>query len=365
MRVVRAEAVPYRTVLADAFGGGAAGRWTERRGLLFRVESDSGALGQGEAAPLPGYSPDTCDQAEQELHAAARSAPEWEIDTCLPAAPQLGRIVRRLGTPCPSARAAVETALLDLAGQHLQAPVSWLLCGRAKGAPRPAAAVVAADESAAVSAARAWDQGYRTFKLKVGAPGAFDAELAALRELREGLPEVRLRCDANGAFGGGLAEAVLPRLGALNLELLEQPVPARELESLRVPGGSPPLAADESLQDRQRARRIADGTLPGIAALVLKPSAIGGPLACWELALRARRSGLAVVVSHLLEGPVGYAACAELALALPEDGPACGLAPHPALRAWGEAARPRQAGGACVRPSSAPGLGLPLVEPVG
>jgi O-succinylbenzoate synthase len=66
---------------------------------------------------------------------------------------------------------------------------------------------------------------------------------------------------------------------------------------------------------------------------VLKPTLLGGLSAVLDLATRARQAGVAAVISHGLEGPVGTAACASLALAL--GGPhAAGLAAHPALAAW-------------------------------
>ena len=46
--------------------------FAEREGLLLRVESDTGAHGWGEAAPLPGFSTENCDQAEDVMLRCAR-----------------------------------------------------------------------------------------------------------------------------------------------------------------------------------------------------------------------------------------------------------------------------------------------------
>jgi o-succinylbenzoate synthase len=361
MRIARAQLLPYAHALAEPFGGGSVGTWTERRGVLLRLESEGGLVGQGEAAPLPGYSPDTLAGARENLEALLSSARGWELDPCLPLPPQIARLDTGLGAISPAARCAVQTALLDLAGQRAGAPVSWLLSGRPPADERPAARLLGGP-ALMQAAQRAWSEGYRTLKVKIGAAGKIERELADLRALRACLPEASLRLDANGAWTLEEAARHLPRLGELGPELVEQPVPAEQLEALAAPG-APRLAADESLQDPDRAQRLAGGEHPSVRVLVLKPSVLGGPLAAWRLAERARCSGLAVVVSHLLEGPVGFAACAELALGLPPGGPACGLGPHPGLTGWPEAFQPPQAGGPALRASGRAGLGLPAWEP--
>jgi o-succinylbenzoate synthase len=359
MRIAGVELVPYGCDLPGGFGGGGGGRWTERRGWLLRLESERGEIGQGEAAPLPGYSPDSLEEAEAGLARLREAAPSLELDPCLPVAPQIARWVAQAKLPSASARCAAETALLDLAGQRLGAPVSWLLRGGPGESSLPTARVLSS--APLVDAAlEAWDAGHRTFKVKVGAADLFEAELAALAALRRRLPAAGLRIDVGGAWSAADAPARLRRLAELAPEFVEQPVAADALEGLRAEG-LPPLAADESLQRSERARRIASSATGPVRVLVLKPSALGGPLACRELAGRARRAGLTVVVSHLLEGPVGFAAAAELALSLPLAGLACGLAPHPVLETWRARAWPPHSSGPDLRAQQRPGLGLPLV----
>ncbi|MGH9888621.1 MAG: hypothetical protein ACREBE_24020, partial [bacterium] len=60
-------------------------------------------------------------------------------------------------------------------------------------------------------------------------------------------------------------------------------------------------------------------------------------------------------VSHTLEGPIGTAACADLALALGGEHPV-GLAPHAALAGW--SIDVPQLAADHVRASAAPGLGF-------
>ena len=96
------------------------------------------------------------------------------------------------------------------------------------------------------------------------------------------------------------------------------------------------LALDESLIElgRDELERALESSQ--LAALVLKPTLLGGFARCFELATAARRHGVAPVISHTLEGPIGFAACVELARAIGADVPV-GLAPHPALEQFGNA----------------------------
>ena len=84
-------------------------------------------------------------------------------------------------------------------------------------------------------------------------------------------------------------------------------------------------ALDESLQGCA-GRLPALARLPLCSAIVLKPTTLGGFGTCIELAAQAGSLGKAAVVSHALEGPLGWLANAQLALAL-APGAAAGLWP--------------------------------------
>jgi o-succinylbenzoate synthase len=168
-------------------------------------------------------------------------------------------------------------------------------------------------------------RGLRTFKLKIGRPGALERELAALVSLRHELgPDVRLRLDANQSLSVAQAQACLPRFAEHGLEYIEEPC-ARDdlarLAELRVP-----LALDESLI------QLADGVaMPsnlstlGVSALILKPTLLGGVSACCDWADIAAHIGAKVILSHAFEGPVGLGLSVALALSIGSETSAHGL----------------------------------------
>jgi o-succinylbenzoate synthase len=259
---------------------------------------------------------------------------------------------------CPAAVFALETALLDIAGQALQRPVWWLLGGRRPEPVAVNALLPGGREAAAAAATAAIERGIGTLKLKVGVAERFEDELEALDTLREAVGDrVELRLDANRAWLPAEADARLRALTRFRPQLIEEPVAGGRLDELGAP--SPiPVALDETLAEaggRARATELLASGL--VAALVLKPTLLGGVLACLEWADLARPTGADTVVTHSLDGPVAMAAAMELALAV-SPRLACGLDSHPLLDAWPDLDLPRRRGAQVVA-SDAAGLGFP------
>lgn len=377
MRIIDAELREF----GGRLGGEAAGlgRWEERGGLLLTLGDAEGGRGQGEASPLPGYSSDTLSGARHEL-----SAIEWarlpSVDLDRAPLPQVERVVGAAGLRSPSARLAVETALLDLAGGRLGLPLHKLIeqdasvaeDADARAAAVPLAALLAGDVLR--HAERLVEEGYGCLKLKVG--GDPDADLALLEALRREVgAAVALRADANRSLPAASAEAWLREAAGFELEFVEEPVAFERLleltathvpialdESLHAPAQQAPLAplreAATEAAEEFAADRISEAADAGRCSfVVLKPMALGGLGRCMRLAATARARGAEVVVSHLFDGPVGLAAAAELALAL-RPTPAAGLAPHPGLGVWPAAVSPAFQG-ARLALHDRPGLGLP------
>jgi L-alanine-DL-glutamate epimerase-like enolase superfamily enzyme len=327
----------------------------------LRLWDDAGRLGQGEASPLPGHSPDTLADCRAVLERVPWGALP-DLDPIRPLAPQIAA-ADLVPTSCPAARFAVETALLDLVAQRAGRP-AWSLLGARTGAqPIALAALIDASDArtALRDAERALERGVGTLKAKIGRPGAFQAELASLRALRRTLGGgTRLRADANGAFAAAEAGERLAALADLGLEFVEEPVPAADLARLTAP--PVPLALDESLAPPGSWERLS-GRLAELhcTTVVLKPMLLGGLFRTANLAARARERGLAVVVSHLFDGPVALAAAAALALAVASPGCASGLDRHVGLSSWPALDVPL-VGPAALIPDGRPGLGI---EPLG
>jgi o-succinylbenzoate synthase len=294
--------------------------WTERTGLVLRWYDALGRHGRGEAAPLPDYSPDVLEGCEQAL-AGLTAAVLDMLDRADSALEVLDAVAAAIPAELPAARFALETALLDRAARRSGQPLWRLLGELVPGGTEPepialCALLPSADTAAAVELARAHvDMGVSTFKLKVGPDHASPAQEATLDALRTRFgASIALRLDANGSFRPGAFARSTERLARYDLEFLEEPLAFGDPEELA--GSACPLALDESLQQVDPARLARLLALASVRVVVLKPTALGGFGACLRLAASARAEGCDAVVSHTLEGPIGWAACAHLALAL-------------------------------------------------
>lgn len=311
----------------------ARGEWRRRCSLVARLRDPSGHYGQGEAAPLPNFSRDSLADCERALDSIpiTRLAALEGLSTphvLLAAAAEL------VPEEVPAARFALETALLDRLGHRSGQPLWQLIAqllppsgDRPGKAPVELCALLPSDDpGAAISEARRREQaGVLTFKLKIGPDRVRERQLATLGALRSVLgTRCKLRLDANGSLSSEALPLTLRQLAAFQPEFVEEPLAVMDLAAY---AASPcPLALDESLQALDVAGVEAFLKLPTARALVLKPTALGGIQRCLMLAHQSQRHAREVVVSHTLEGPLGWAACAHLALAL-QSTSAAGLWP--------------------------------------
>jgi o-succinylbenzoate synthase len=366
VKICRAILSPYRLPLVRGLST-ARGEVQGRRGWLLELQTDSGEVGRGDACPYPG-------DEEPALVGDGFGMESWPA--CgerleVLAAGLMGRGLSEaqafLDSPegsapdAPAARFALDCAVSELAARSRACSVATWLAESQGRKPRARLAVSAlvsggCEEAIVGEAAALQRAGFRTFKLKLGGR-PLDEDLARVKALREALgPEAKLRLDANAAFSLGDASALLAALEGLDIELVEQPVAAGDVEGLaRVRAESPvPIAADEALVDRAAAERIIETHAADV--LVLKPAALGGLRRAQALAAEAARAGMAFYVTSLLDSAYGVAAATHLAAALPGSALAHGLATA-ALFSFDLARAPLPDGGWLSLPT-APGWGL-------
>ena len=331
--------------------GAQSGRlnWSSRSGLLLELSTQS-SRGLGEASPLPGFSPDSLENVERalrelDLSALERALGDRDIRDALRATKNL------LPRSLPSARMALETAVLDLRGRQCGVSAPELL-GAALHSEHALAWLAGLPDASSLAASRkAQEAGYRHFKLKLGRAGHFERELAGVSEFRQVLgPEPRIRLDANGAWSETETRLACRALEGFDIELIEEPCGHLGC-SVQT---SIPIALDESLRglDCDGLEDLARRTSARFA--ILKPMVLGGLSHCLDLAERAHDLGVGIVVSHSFDGPLALSAAGALALALAGD-TAHGLAPHAGLAAWPKVPLPIR--GAALRAWASPGLG--------
>lgn len=301
--------------------------WTEREGIVLVLRA-SGMIGLGEASPLPGYSVDDLPTCSNELERCWERLPA--IDVAQPIRDILRHAVARSGVRAAAAVFALESAVLDLVAKARRQPAWVTLRGDTDVTPIPLSAIAegAAPEALAEAAQSAHARGITVVKIKVGGPEGHVRDGHRLAAVRARLGQrVALRLDANQTLPVDQLSETIGALASFGPQLLEEAAPLEHLSALRE---SPiPLALDESLMLDGWPERIATAAALGtFAAVVLKPMTLGGFERCLGIAAAARAARLGVIVTHVFDGPIGSAAAACLALALPEGVLPCGLDAH-------------------------------------
>jgi o-succinylbenzoate synthase len=309
IRIARVAIATYDLPLTRPWSS-ARGTLARRRGWLLRLQSSDGALGFGECAPLPGAGTEAFDDAATTLRTLLPALAGQQADGVL----EKLRVITR----SPTARCALETALLDLAATATGCSAAKHLNPRAIESVPVNAMIGALDSEVGIRAQRAAAAGYRVLKLKLGVASP-ETEFRALHELAQKLPpEVSLRLDANRAWDDNTARVMVEALSGLPVEGLEEPLKdggSKELRRLQAIAPWP-LALDESLAHAPLDELIGN---PPVRRFVLKPMVVGGPLTALDIAARARSAGIEAIVTTTVDTTVGTLAALHAAAALAGD----------------------------------------------
>jgi L-alanine-DL-glutamate epimerase-like enolase superfamily enzyme len=203
-----------------------------------------------------------------------------------------------------SARCAIDIALHDLVGKVRGVPVHELI-GLSADIP-PTDFTIGIDEPVVVAARAARAAHFPALKIKCGGPQDLET-LRAVRAVFDG----PIRVDANTGWTRADAEALLPALVDLGVELIEQPFPARAYRDLAwlQELSSLPIVADESCVQLEDL----DALVGVVAGVNVKLAKCGGIAPAREMLERARELGFRTFLGCMEETSVGIAGSAAVA----------------------------------------------------
>ncbi|MYF84419.1 MAG: hypothetical protein F4176_10015 [Acidimicrobiia bacterium] len=262
---------------------------SERRVVLVGITED-GITGWGEAAPYPGYTPETVGDVWEAL--AATGGGVFDGD--------------RSGIPA-TASAALGQARTDLAARRDGIPLWSYLNG--SGQPSTACAAIGLQESPdrlVVGVERMIEAGARQVKIKIE-PGR---DVVHLRAVRERFPGLTVAADANGSYRPD--DPALAALDDLGLAYLEQPLPACDLDGhagLRRRMATP-ICLDEPATTAEAVERIIEQDAADLVSL--KPGILG-PVPTLRAIDMLSSAGVDVKIGGLVETSVGRAHALALA----------------------------------------------------
>lgn len=267
----------------------------QRHNVIVRLDE-----GTGEAAAVPYYG-DTQASLMAYLSGVGEKLGDdpFLIDEVLERRPPGSR----------AARAAIDIALHDLWGKRLGQPLYRLFGLDPKRMPQTSF-TIAIDEPEEM-ARRARESGYPIIKIKLGSAND-EAIVAAIRQASSG----RLRVDANAGWSREQAVDLIPRLAQYDLEFIEQPLKAGDIEGLRwlrqrlqAQGVKVPIFVDESVRTAQDVAAHA-GIVDGVVIKLMKT---GGMREALRAIHTARALGMQIMLSCMVESSVGVTAAAHLA----------------------------------------------------
>lgn len=272
----------------------AHGTFPQRFNVLVRLDE-----GIGEA-PAVTYYGETQDVITEYMSRVPELGDDpFDLDAVLDRLPQGSR----------AARAAIDIALHDLWGKRLGHPL-YRLFGLNPEALPLTSFTIGMDKPEEM-ARQAKESGYPVIKIKLGSDR--DEEIVtAIRKATDAI----LRVDANAGWTREQAARLIPRLAALGLELIEQPLAADDIEGLRwlrarmqAEGVKVPIVADESAHTAQDIVKLA-GAVDGVVVKLMKTLGIRGALKAIHT---ARALDMRVMLSCMVETSVGVTAAAHLA----------------------------------------------------
>lgn len=317
----------------------ARGGYAAHENVIVRIVDHDGIEGLGEAAPnrYYGESVATVEAALEQFAPVLGSANSWSLEAI---EESLNRTLRGNG----SAKSAISAALHDIIGKRLGVPVHTLWGLDPEDAGESSFTIGIADNDGLRQRIADAAQ-YPILKVKLGT----DRDMEIVRVVRDAAPSKRIRVDANAAWTPSHAVRMIDFLADQDIEFVEQPVPAQDIDGLRFVRSRSklPIIADESCLVSTDVPRLA-GVVDGVN---LKLAKCGSLREALRIIHTARAFGMSVMAGCMIESSLGISAIAQLAPLLDHadlDGAAL-LAEDPFVGATIERGR--------IRLPEAPGIG--------
>jgi L-Ala-D/L-Glu epimerase len=274
--------------------------------IIVKMTMDCGTIGWGESVPDDHVTGETYEGTYAVLR--HRLAPKL-IGMNAMQIESIHDVMDSLVKNAPAAKAAIDIACHDAIGKKLGVPVYQLIGGRYhERFPITHVLSIAEPQQMADIAAKKVEEGYRSFKMKVGRDVASDVKRIEAVRARVG-EDIAIRVDVNqGWKSAANTMQALTQLKGANIDWLEQPVVADDIDAMVEIKSktSVPVMIDEGLcgfRDMREiiAKRAAD-------KVNIKLMKCGGVYRASQLAAMAEMAGMECQIGSMLESSIGSAA---------------------------------------------------------
>lgn len=279
--------------------------------VLLTIELAGGAVGLGEAAPLPPFNGET----QADAMAALQSARAWLIGRDAADWQKTGQEFRARATPASgSALCALETALLDALTRSQGRSLGQFFGGVGSTLETDMTVTTGTPEQAATAARQIRQRGIRIIKVKVGGRAGPDHDLARIIAIHSEAPGAPLILDGNAGLSRADASALMAGLKreGISPELLEQWLPKQDLEGMRALHAESgwTVAADEAVSSAADAAAVVAARAAQVLNIKLMKGGIGAAL---DIAAVARGAGLGLMMGGNVESILAMSTSAAFA----------------------------------------------------
>ncbi len=282
--------------------------------VVLRLTAEGGAQGYGEASPWSVFT----GTPEATYAALDRYIRPLVIRRRVGDRAAIMAEATRAVAHCTEAKAALETALLDLAGRITDQPVWSLLGGKCRDTIPLSCSIANPDFDADIALLeRLREDKVGLIKLKTGFKDhAFD--IMRLERIAQDFPEFRVRVDYNQGLEIEQAIPQVLDVAGFSPDFIEQPVRFHHFDMMAQLRSMTdvPLLADESVfgpEDMVRAAR--EGICDGVSVKIMKS---GGLTRGQTVARMAAANGLMAYGGDMFEAGLAHLAGTHMIAATPE-----------------------------------------------
>ncbi len=287
--------------------------------VIVRLTAEGGQLGYGEASPWTVFT----GTPEASFAALDRYFRPLVLGAKISDHPRIMETARTAVVHCTEAKAALDTALLDLAGQIAGKPV-WSFLGEKFRETIPLSCSISSPDFEADKRLleRLEADGIGIVKLKAGfGDHAFD--MSRLDYIRRRHPGMALRVDYNQGLTREEALRQVPEVAAFAPDFIEQPVRADDYAAMAELRGMTdvPLLADESVFGPEDMRRAVEKKIcDGVSVKIMKSGGLGRAR---KVARIAHAAGLSAYGGDMFETGLAHLAGSHMIAATPEISLGC------------------------------------------
>jgi len=294
---------PFKTALRTAY---------HAESILVRITADNGMTGWGEAPATIAITGDSLDGIQSAIEHTFKPL---LLGQSLLAYEQILQTMHRAMVGSSSAKAAVDMAVYDLVAQHAGMPLYQFLGGFKDRIETDYTVSVNAPKEMGEDAVRYVEAGFNVLKIKLG-KDSIEQDIERIKEIRASVGgQIKIRVDANQGWNVKDAVRSIRRMEdlGLDIELVEQPVKAHDIEGLKIVTDSVDtlIMADESVFSPTHAFEVLRRRAADLINIKLMKS--GGIYKAQIINHIAEEFGVECMMGGMIESRVAVTAAAHFA----------------------------------------------------